>query len=375
MSKKPKPSVVSFCLCSGTLGNLAVSILLLIFVCGWAQAEDGQQGALLICNGSKGEIILMEPDGSNPRILVNLPAYYVAWSPDSQHIAFAGPDVFISEYDGSNLSNLTNQGALCRDVCWSPDGSRIAFSSKMTGDWDVYVIGSDGQELVNLSSHPAEDRKPTWSPDGQQLAFDSKRDGQWDIYLVGADGGNLKNLTNHPAFDRYSAWSPVDSSQIAFITDRNGNDALYLIDPKEQDPMLLYQHEAPGPDYMYPVWSPDGSQILLLLDLVMTSTYVVEVASGAARRITGGHVDYGLQWSPDGQYIAFARQFFGPGLDEIKMATNGVYIMRPDGTGLTCISSMSMRSTLDWGMPPSSHSTSVLPRLPTSWGQIKGGQR
>ncbi len=366
MLEKSKLSVTSFCLYRRAFGPLAVSILLLILAYGLAQAEDGPEGVLVMGT------LLMEPDGSNVRPLPNVSASSVAWSPDSQHIALAGSDVFTVKYDGSNLINLTNQGKQCDEVRWSPDGSRLAFSSKMTGNWDVYIIGSDGQGLTNLSNHRSEDRTPTWSPDGQRLAFRSKRDGQMDIYLVDADGGNLKNLTNHPGADRYPAWSPTDSSQLAFISDRNGDNALYLIDPDEQDTALLYQ-APPGPDYRELVWSPDGSQILLLLEVGMTHTYVIDVASGAARKITGWFVDNSLCWSPDGQYIAFARVFFGPG-DEQKIKTIGTYIMRSKGGGLTRIST-TRAFVLDWGMPPSSHSIGILLRLPTLWGQIKGAAR
>lgn len=372
MLEKSKLSVTSFGLYLRTSGPLVVSVLLLILAYGWAQAEDGLEGALVVGVQGKG-VLLMELDGSNANTLTNFSAYSVAWSPNSRHIALAASDLFVVAYDGFSLNNLTNQGARCDEICWSPDGSRLAFSSKMTGDWDVYVIGSDGQGLVNLSNHPAEDRSPTWSPDGQRLAFGSERGGQWDIYLVDADGGNLHNLTNHPAFDRYPAWSPTDSSQLAFISDRNGNDALYLIDPGEQDTALLYQHEAPGPNYEDPVWSPDGSQILLLLEVAMTHTYVVDAASGAARNLTGWFVDNDLCWSPDGQYIAFGRVFFGPGLDEVKMNITGIYIMRSDGVGLTRISPT--RGVLDWGIPPLSNSTDALLRLATSWGQIKSKAR
>ncbi len=364
MLEKSKLSVTSFCLYRRTFTPLAVSILLLVFAYGWAQAKDGPEGVLVL------GALLMEPDGSNARPFPNISASSVAWSPDSQHIALAGSDVFIVKYDGSNLSNFTKQGAQCDEVRWSPDGSRLAFSSKITGGWDVYTIGSDGKGLTNLSNHPAEDRRPTWSTDGQRLTFGSKRDGQWDIYLIDTDGGNLKNLTNHPATDRYPDWSPVDSSQLAFISDRNGDDALYLIDPDEQDPALLYQHRAPGPDYKDPVWSPDGSRILLFLDMdPIGFIYVVDVASGNAQNPPGMFIDNNPCWSPDGQYIAFGRLFFGPAPDDVRRSITGTYIMRSNASGLTRISTT--RGVLGWGMPPPSHSIGILLRHPTLWGQIK----
>ena len=44
-----------------------------------------------------------------------------------------------------------------------------------------------------------------------------------------ADGGNETRITNDNAFDRAPAWSP-DGTQIAFTTDRGGNDdEIYVI--------------------------------------------------------------------------------------------------------------------------------------------------
>jgi hypothetical protein len=39
-----------------------------------------------------------------------------------------------------------------------------------------------------------------------QIAFVSKRDGNFEIYVMDADGGNQKNLTNHPEDDEAPAW-------------------------------------------------------------------------------------------------------------------------------------------------------------------------
>ena len=64
-------------------------------------------------------------------------------------------------------------------------------------------------ELANLTRHPARDTSPTWSPDGARIAFVTGRDGNDEIYIMNADGSGLRNLTQHPADDWSPAWSPV----------------------------------------------------------------------------------------------------------------------------------------------------------------------
>ena len=43
---------------------------------------------------------------------------------------------------------------------------------------------------------------------GAKIAFVSQRDGNQEVYVVDPDGSNLTRLTNNPACDSDPAWSP-----------------------------------------------------------------------------------------------------------------------------------------------------------------------
>ena len=90
-----------------------------------------------------------------------------------------------------------------------------------------------------------------------QIAFVSQRDGNAEIYVMDADGGNLRNLTNHPGGDWSPSWSP-DGKRIAFVSQRDGNAEIYVMDADGGNPQNLTNN--PGRDSS-PSWSPDGKRI------------------------------------------------------------------------------------------------------------------
>ena len=61
-----------------------------------------------------------------------------------------------------------------------------------------------------------------------KIAFVSDRDGNQEIYIMDTSGENEINLTRNLANDYSPTWSP-DGTKIAFVSDREGSPALYLM--------------------------------------------------------------------------------------------------------------------------------------------------
>ena len=68
-------------------------------------------------------------------------------------------------------------------------------------------MNPDGSGVTPLTN-TRKDRSPVWSPDGSKIAFGSNRDGNDEIYVMNADGSGQVNLTNSPAFDYAPVWRP-----------------------------------------------------------------------------------------------------------------------------------------------------------------------
>jgi len=138
------------------------------------------------------------------------------------------------------------------------------------------------------------------------------------------------------------AWSP-DGMRLAFVRGQFGLRhmamALYVTDPDSTRPRLLAhcgscssQNFATGIS-----WSPDATQIVFSASggrPAVLSLFTVDVQGGVVRRLTdcdpSSCSDMDPDWSPDGQLIVFSRfAWYGASL----------YTVRPDGSGLTKITS------------------------------------
>lgn len=59
-----------------------------------------------------------------------------------------------------------------------------------------------------------------------KIAFISDRDGNQEIYVMDSRGGNQRRLTNTPDNEWDPAWSP-DGTKIAFVSERNDYGDIY----------------------------------------------------------------------------------------------------------------------------------------------------
>ena len=91
---------------------------------------------------------------------------------------------------------------------------------------DLYVMDADSSNAVRLTEHPERDQRGVFSPDGETIAFVSQRDGDVAVWLMDADGANPRKLVQggQPSF------SP-DGRRIAFTSAAfDDNAEIYLID-------------------------------------------------------------------------------------------------------------------------------------------------
>lgn len=205
-------------------------------------------------------------------------------------------NVFIMDWDGSNLRQLTNSGAIEEEADLSPDGHRIAYERQQGNNWYIYVMDVNGNNQQRLTAG----REPDWSPDGRYLAFESPP--PENIMLYDFNGGGVREIYGSSRRDRGPTWSP-DGRQIAFMSEIDGAWQLFVTDV---DSGQAEQITFDAISKRFPVWSPDGD--LLAYNSVIGGTFhiwTVRTNGDDAQQLTNEGSNGRPAWSPDGQYIVF----------------------------------------------------------------------
>jgi len=96
----------------------------------------------------------------------------------------------------------------------SPDGSTIAFSYQ----GDIWSVPAEGGRAWRMTVHEAYEARPQWSPDGKKIAFISDRHGNDDVFVMNANGSRIQQLTYHSAGDELTGWTP--DNRVIFTTNR-----------------------------------------------------------------------------------------------------------------------------------------------------------
>ena len=157
-----------------------------------------------------------------------------------------------------------------------------------------------------------------------KIAFVSDRDGDDEIYVMDADGTNVKKLTSNTVWDSNPAWSP-DCKEIAFSTGRYSDKGeICVMDADGTNIVRLTSSTAWD---TWPDWSPDGRKIAFESDGDGDKEiYVMDADGTNVKKLTDNTAwDDAPAWSPDGSKISF---------DSNRDGNFEIYAMNADGTNV-----------------------------------------
>jgi endonuclease YncB( thermonuclease family) len=176
-----------------------------------------------------------------------------------------------------------------------------------------------------------------------KIVFVSDRVGNEEIYVMNADGSGQTRLTNSATEDRSPAWSP-DGHRIAFSSLRDGDEEIYVMNADGSGQTRLTDNaDFDG----FPAWSPDGTRIAFTSnrDSFWGEIYVMNADGSRQTNLTNAPASDGdPAWSPDGKRIAFASD---------RNGDTDIYVMNADGSLPTRLTtSLAYDDDPDWQAPP-----------------------
>jgi hypothetical protein len=154
-----------------------------------------------------------------------------------------------------------------------------------------------------------------------RIAFISNREGEPAMYVMETDGSAQTRLSQPGGSDVALAWSP-DGGRIAFVSNRGGSWRLHVMSADGGRSRALSEARA----HVRPAWSPDGNKLAFTSDHEGNADiYVIaELRDSTRRRLTTEPSNESSpSWSPDGVHLAFTSNRDG---------TSEVYVMDADGT-------------------------------------------
>ena len=160
-----------------------------------------------------------------------------------------------------------------------------------------------------------------------KIVFISNRDGNDELYMMDYDGHNQTRVTFNKKQDYMPAWS-ADGKKIAYTSYRNNRAGLYILNPFEGE---IAEVVSKGTSFA-PTFSPDGKKLAFCstLEEGNPEIYVATSEGKKIKRLTFNKaIDTAPSWSPTSREIAFTSDRGG---------TPQIYIMDAEGSNVRRIS-------------------------------------
>jgi TolB protein len=196
---------------------------------------------------------------------------------------------------------------------------------------EIIVETEAPQEVFTPDSSPDLSPLPPSLGGATYLAFSSDRDGNNEIFLTSPDGSEITQLTDGEAENYFPEFSP------------SGYQLLYwTFDETVSPPIVEFRilvadgsERVLGPGVGWSSWSPDGNEVVIVNISSNDSQDILRIDStGNPTWLTDNPADdREPDWSPDGTTIAFASY---------REGRAQIYLMNPDGSNQRRLSSLDM---------------------------------
>ena len=259
-------------------------------------------------------------------------------------IAFANDstgrkEIYIVDYDGYNLAKLTNDKSISLLPRWAENGTKLYYTTYRNRNPQIYVLNLKEGAASPVMQEKGLNLIGGVSADSKKLVMTLSRGQNPSIYLKELASGRTLELTDKYGVDGSPSFSP-DGKFVTFVSNRSGNPQIYIMNLETKQMRRLTRFNWTDT----PQWSPNGDWIAFAgrqapdhpIDI-----FLVDITGNQIRQLTadsGSNED--PWWSPDGRFIAFTTN---------RAGKRQIYVMDADGSAQHLIANIKGNSyTPSW---------------------------
>jgi TolB protein len=248
-------------------------------------------------------------------------------------------EVYMMDFDGKNVTQITNHGGIVMSPTMSSDGKYLVYSLiSNTGkkrNNDLYLMDMRSRETKVISNKEGVNSGAVFLSGGKSIAFTLTNSGNAEIYEMNIDTKDLRKITNHFSADVDPSIT-ADGSLMTFLSDRPGKAMIYTLDPRGTE-LNVKRISFVGQFNATPRFSPDGKEIVFSswLDNSFDLFRIASDGNGLSRLTKDFGSNEDPTYSNDGEFIAFTSQR----VISRSRADQNIYIMDRDGGILGAITS------------------------------------
>lgn len=240
-------------------------------------------------------------------------------------------EVYMMDFDGKNVSQITNHGGIVMSPTMSSDGRYLVYSlisnSGKKRNNDLYLMDMRTKEAKVISNKEGVNSGAVFLSGGKSIALTLTVSGNAEIYEMNLDTKELRKITNHFASDVDPSIT-ADGTLMTFLSDRPGKAMIYTMDPRGTESNVK-RISFVGQFNATPRFSPDGKEIVFSswLDNSFDLFRISADGQGLSRLTKDFGSNEDPTYSNDGEFIAFTSQRV---ISRVKIDQN-IYIMDRDG--------------------------------------------
>ena len=286
---------------------------------GWKKYRGGQTTPIWLADLSDSHVLKLPRDGENQR--------FPMWQGDAVY--------FVSDRDGPySLWASDSKGGPARMLYRDPNGWDVRSASvgpsaqgagtagaivfETLGALHMFDLATSKERTIKVeiadelpqvrarfeSIYNAQVMHAAISPTGKRVLFEA----HGEILSVPKKKGDVRNITNSPGVaDRDPTWSP-DGKWIAWLSDKDGEYALYFRAPDGIGPTHFVNLGSPGSYFYSPRWSPDSKKIALSDKRL--NLWLIDLEHPTPRKVDTLKYEgsFDEAWSHDSRWLTYTKE-------------------------------------------------------------------